>query len=35
MKYFLNGASRDHVLMDIAGGFAQVGHRRKGLISKL
>ena len=34
-KYFLICASRDHVLKGVEGGFAQAGHGRKDLISKL
>lgn len=34
-KYFLICASRDHVLKGAEGGFAQAGHGRKDLISKL
>ena len=34
-KYFLISASRDHVLKGIEGGFAQAGHGRRDLVSKL
>ena len=34
-KYFLISASRDHVLKGVAGGFAQAGHGRKDLVSRL
>ncbi len=34
-KYFLICASRDHVLKGVEGDFAQAGHGRKDLISKL
>lgn len=33
-KYFLIGASGDHVLTGVQGGFAQAGHGRKDLMSK-
>jgi predicted RNA-binding protein len=33
-KYFILGASRDHVLKGVEGDFAQAGHGRKDLISK-
>ncbi|MEO8110780.1 MAG: EVE domain-containing protein [Ginsengibacter sp.] len=33
-KYFLIGASKDHVLKGKEGGFAQAGHGRKDYISK-
>ncbi len=33
-KYFLIGASKDHVLKGVKGGFAQAGHGRKDHISK-
>lgn len=33
-KYFLIGASKDHVLKGVEGGFAQAGHGRKDYISK-
>lgn len=33
-KYFLIGASKDHVLAGVQGGFAQAGHGRKDLMSK-
>ncbi len=34
-KYFLIAASLDHVRKGVAGGFAQAGHGRKDLVSKL
>lgn len=34
IKYFLIGASKDHVLQGVKGGFAQAGHGRKDYISK-
>lgn len=34
IKYFLIGASRDHVRKGVEGGFAQAGHGRKGFMSK-
>ena len=34
-KYWLICASRDHVLKGVEGGFAQAGHGRKDLVSKL
>ncbi|MEO6131587.1 MAG: EVE domain-containing protein [Saprospiraceae bacterium] len=33
-KYFLIGASRDHVLKGVKGGFGQAGHGRKDLMSR-
>ncbi|CAA9493437.1 MAG: hypothetical protein AVDCRST_MAG96-1622 [uncultured Segetibacter sp.] len=33
-KYFLIGASKDHVLKGVEGGFAQAGHGRKDFMSK-
>ena len=33
-KYFLIGASKDHVTKGVEGSFAQAGHGRKDLISK-
>lgn len=33
-KYFLIGASKDHVLKGVEGGFAQAGHGRKDYIGK-
>ncbi len=33
-KYFLIGASKDHVLKGVEEGFAQAGHGRKDFISK-
>lgn len=33
-KYFLIGASKDHVIKGVEGGFAQAGHGRKDYISK-
>ncbi len=33
-KYFLIGASKDHVLKGVEGGFVQAGHGRKDYISK-
>ena len=35
VKYYLICASRDHVLKGVEGGFAQAGHGRKDLVSKL
>lgn len=34
-KYFLIGASKDHVLTGVKHGFAQAGHGRKDFVSKL
>ena len=34
-KYFLICASRDHVLKGVENGFAQAGHGRKNLVSKM
>ena len=34
-KCFLIAASRDHVLKSVAGGFAQAGHGRRDLVSRL
>lgn len=34
-KYFIIGASKDHVTKGVAGGFAQAGHGRKDLLSRL
>ncbi len=34
IKYFLIGASRDHVIKGVEGGFAQAGHGRKDFMSK-
>src|ERR1700733_2582642 len=33
-RYFLIGATRDHVLLGAKGGFVQAGHGRKDLMSK-
>lgn len=34
-KYFIIGASKDHVLNCVKGSFAQAGHGRKDLLTKL
>lgn len=34
IKYFVIGASMDHVTKGVEGSFAQAGHGRKDLISK-